>query len=158
MSVLSLDPVFRDIDRLAGSLLGAASLGNGRPATWGPRWMPVDVYRQGDEFVAKFDLPGVDPASIEVTIEKNVIRVSAERNWAPDQESQLVLLSERPQGRLSRQLLLGEDLETDNVTALYDFGVLTVTVPVAASAKPRKIQVTSSAAEHTAISSSATEG
>jgi hypothetical protein len=103
--------VFRDIDRLAGSLLGAIS--EQRPARHvgasldARRRVPPRRRVRG-----QVRLAGVDPASIEVTIEKNVILVSAERNWAPDQESQVVLLSERPQGRLSRQLLLGEDLET----------------------------------------------
>lgn len=137
MSMLSnFDPGFRDLDRLMASLVG-----NGRPG-WGPKWMPADVYRQGDQFVAKFDMAGVQASSIEVTVEKNVLSVSAERDWSPAQEAQ-VLLAERPHGRFSRQIILGEDLETDNVSAQYHDGVLTVTIPVAERAKPRKVQVTS---------------
>jgi HSP20 family protein len=149
MSMLAtFDPVLRDFDRIAGSILGSSPFGGYSLRTgWAPRWMPADVYRHGDEYVAKFDLPGVDPASIEVTVEKNVLTVSAERNWAPDQDSQVVLLAERPQGRFSRQLFLGEDLETDKVGAHYDQGVLTVTIPISEYAKPKKVQITSGTAQ-----------
>lgn len=137
MSMLSTyDPAFRDLDRLMASLVGSS-----RPG-WGPKWMPADVVRQGDKFIAKFDVAGAQAGSIEVTVEKNVLSVSAERDWAPDQEAQ-VLLAERPHGRFSRQIVLGEDLEADNVSAQYHEGVLTVTIPLAERAKPRKVQVTS---------------
>lgn len=143
MSVLTnFDSMFRDFDRLASSVFGGAA----SRSAWAPRWMPADVYRQGDQFVAKFDLPGVDPGSVEVTVEKNVLTVSGERSWAPDQDSQVVLLAERPQGRFSRQLYLGDDVETEKVSASYDSGVLTVTIPVAEHAKPRKVQITTGGA------------
>lgn len=136
MSMLtSFDPFFRDFDRLTNELLGS---GTGVA----PRWMPLDAYRHGDEFVVHFDLPGVDPDSVDVTVDRNVLSVTAERHWTPESEDQ-VLLAERPQGRYSRQLLLGDNLETDHISARYDHGVLTVTLPVVESAKPRKVQISS---------------
>jgi HSP20 family protein len=137
----NFDSMFRDLDRLASSVLGSSQLTS--RSAWAPRWMPADVFREGDTYVARFDLPGVNPQSIEVTVEKNVLTVGAERAWVPEQDSQLVMLAERPQGRFSRQLYLGEDVETDKVAASYDAGVLTVRIPVAEHAKPRKVQITS---------------
>ncbi len=129
--LMRFDP-FRELDRLASSL-GTA----GRPVA-----MPMDAYRHGDQFVVHLDLPGVDPGSIDLTIEKNTLTVSAERSWQAE-EGQDVLVSERPQGRFSRQLFLGESLDPDRIEAHYDQGVLTVTVPVAEQAKPRKVEITS---------------
>ncbi len=105
--------------------------------------MPMDAYRQGDHWVAAFDLPGVDPASIDVTIEKDVLTVRAERSWQP-QEGDQVLVSERPQGVFSRQLFLGEGLDVDHVQASYEAGVLTLHLPVAEQAKPKKVEITTS--------------
>lgn len=107
-----------------------------------PAVMPLDAYRHGDHFVVHLDLPGVDPDSIELTVEKNVLAVSAERSWDPEEGDQ-VLVSERPQGRYARQLFLGDTLAPEGIEAGYDQGVLTVTIPVAESAKPRKVQITS---------------
>jgi len=101
----------------------------------------MDAYRQGHRFVVQFDLPGVDPASVELTLEKNVLAVRAERHSA-EPEGQEWLVSERPHGPLSRQLFLGEGLDTDRIEASYDRGVLNVTVPVAETAKPRKVKIT----------------
>src|SRR5579875_2674223 len=131
MSMLAtFEPILRDFDRLTEPILGSSPFGGLTTRTaWAPRWMPADVYRHGDEYVAKFDLPGVDPSSIDVTVEKNVLTVSAERNWVPDQDNQVVLLAERPHGRFSRQLFLGEDLETDKVGAHYDQRLLGKTSP-----------------------------
>jgi HSP20 family protein len=129
--LMRTDP-FREFDRLTQAL--GTRL---RPAV-----MPMDAYRQGDHFVVHFDLPGVDPSSIDLTVEKNVLTVSAERHWQPDEGNQVVV-AERPQGRFSRQLFLGEGLDPDGIEATYDGGVLTVQVPVAEQAKPRKVQVTS---------------
>lgn len=128
--LMRFDP-FREFDRLTQTLPG------GR----GPV-MPMDAYREGDRFIVHFDVPGVDPASIELTVEKNVLTVSAERNWQR-QEGQDIVASERLQGRFSRQLFLGESLDPDHIEASYDNGVLTVTVPVAEQAKPRKVEITS---------------
>jgi HSP20 family protein len=126
------DPL-RELDRFAQQALGTRM----RPAV-----MPMDAYREGDQFVVHFDLPGVDPSSIDLTVEKNVLTVSAERQWQST-DNQQVLASERPQGNFSRQLFLGEGLDTEHVEARYDNGVLTVTIPVAEQAKPRKVEVTS---------------
>src|SRR3546814_18386373 len=96
--------------------------------------MPLDAYRDGDRFVIHVDLPGVDPDSVDLTVEKNVLTVSAERRWERG-DNQPVLVSERPQGSFSRQLFLGEDLDTDRIAAGYDPGVLTVRVTIAEQAK-----------------------
>ena len=128
--LMRTDP-FRELDRLTQQAFGTRM----RPAV-----MPMDAYREGDHFVVHFDLPGVDPSSIDLTVEKNVLTVSAERNWQAN-DNQQVLASERPQGTFSRQLFLGESLDTEKVEASYDNGVLTVTIPVAEQAKPRKVQI-----------------
>lgn len=126
------DP-FRDVDRLAEQLLGS-----GRTA----RWMPMDVYRSGDHFVLHLDLPGVDPASVDVQVQDEVLTVKAVR---PERSTDGVqyLVSERPTGEFTRQLVLGNALDVDKVAATYDAGVLTITIPVAETAKPRRIQVAS---------------
>jgi HSP20 family protein len=128
--LMRTDP-FRELDRLTQQAFGTRA----RPAA-----MPMDAYREGDHFMVHFDLPGVDPSSIDLTVEKNVLTVSAERNWQAN-DNQQVLASERPQGTFSRQLFLGEGLDTERVEASYDNGVLTVTIPVAEQAKPRKVQI-----------------
>jgi HSP20 family protein len=133
----TFDPVLGDFDRLVNSFFGSF----GRPSTWAPRWMPADVYRKGEEIVAAFDLPGVDPASVEVTVDKGVLTVKAERSWAPEEGSQ-VTFAERPHGKFSRQLYLSEELDPDHVSAHYENGVLTVTIPIAEYARPRKVAIT----------------
>jgi HSP20 family protein len=110
---------------------------------WGNRassYMPVDAYRMGDRFWLHIDLPGVAPESIDLTVEKNTLTVSADRAWQRDEDMQIVL-NERPTGSFSRQFFLGEGLDTDRIEAGYDHGVLTVSIPVAESAKPRKIEI-----------------
>jgi HSP20 family protein len=104
--------------------------------------VPMDAYRHGESFVLHFDLPGVDPASIDITVERNELTVSAERHWQPVEGDQLVA-NERRQGRFTRQLFLGDGLDTDGIHATYENGVLTVTVPIADRAKPRRVEVTS---------------
>lgn len=128
--LMRYDP-FREFDRLAQEAFGTRV----RPAV-----MPMDAYREDDKFVVHLDLPGVDPSAIDVTVEKNVLTVSAQRSWQPS-ENQDVVVSERPQGTFSRQLFLGEGLDTDRVEASYDAGVLTIRIPVAEQAKPRKIEI-----------------
>jgi HSP20 family protein len=100
----------------------------------------MDVYRDGDRFLVRFDLPGVDASSIDLTVEQNVLTVTAERQWQRPEDKQ-VIAAERPQGRFSRQLFLGESLDSDHIEASYDNGVLTVVVPVAEQAKPRKVEI-----------------
>jgi HSP20 family protein len=100
----------------------------------------MDAYRRGHEFVVQFDLPGADPSSIELSVEKNVLTVRAERTAAQGDVDE-VIVTERRYGNFTRQLFLGESLDTDQIKASYDNGVLTVTIPVAEKAKPRQIQV-----------------
>ena len=131
------DP-FGDLDRLTEQLLR----GGRAPA------MPLDAYRQDDHFVVHFDLPGIEPDSIDLTVEKNVLTVTAKRQWARD-ESVQVVANERPQGVFSRQLFLGDSLDADRIEADYTNGVLTVRLPVADKAKPRKVEVTVGSGEQT---------
>jgi HSP20 family protein len=102
--------------------------------------MAMDAYRHGDTFVVHFDLPGVDPSSIDLTVEQNVLTVRAERRWEEGEEDE-VLVAERPQGSFSRQLFLGEGLDTEHIQATYENGVLTLSIPVAEQAKPRKVEI-----------------
>jgi HSP20 family protein len=134
MALMRFD-TFRDLDRLAQQMF----TGNGGPVA--ARSMPLDAFRRGEQFVINLDLPGVDPASIDLSVEKNVLTVRAERSWSPA-EGDEVLITERPQGSFTRQLFLGDNLDTDKVTANYDQGVLCVTIPIAEAAKPRRVQIT----------------
>lgn len=128
--LMRFDP-FRDLDRLTEQVWGGT-----RGA------MPMDAYRQDDQFLVHFDLPGVDPSSIDLTVERNVLTVTAKREWQAD-EGVEVIASERPQGTFTRQLFLGDSLDPDHIEASYDGGVLTVRLPVADQAKPRKVEITS---------------
>jgi HSP20 family protein len=127
--LMRFDP-FRELDRLTQQA--------NRPAV-----MPMDAYRRGDAFLVHFDLPGVEASSIDLTVEKNVLTVSAERRFQP-QDGDEALVAERPHGSFSRQLFLGESLDADHVEAHYENGVLTLTIPVAEKAKPRRVEVSSS--------------
>jgi HSP20 family protein len=104
----------------------------------------MDAYRKGGQFLVHFDVPGVDPDSIELTVEKNVLTVNAERSrqWGDDVEE--VVVSERPVGSFSRQLFLGETLDAEHIEASCQNGVLTLRIPVAEAAKPRKVEITQS--------------
>jgi HSP20 family protein len=101
--------------------------------------MAMDASRDGDRVIVRLDLPGVDPDSIEVTVDRNVLTITAERSWEPA-EGQAMILTERRQGRFNRQVFLGDSLDADGIEASYDRGVLTLTIPVAEQAKPRKVQ------------------
>lgn len=131
--LMRFDP-FRELDRLSQELLS-----NGPRRSGGG--MPMDAYRSGETFYVHFDLPGVDPSSIDLTVEKNVLTVRAERQIGWGGEDTEVLVAERPQGTYSRQLFLGETLDADNISANYEQGVLTLTIPVAEAAKPRRVEV-----------------
>jgi HSP20 family protein len=102
--------------------------------------MHMDAEREGDWFYAHFDLPGVNPDSIEVTVERNVLTVTAQRQ-RPQREGVESVIAERPMGTFRRQLFLGETLDADHLEASYDNGVLTLRIPVAEAAKPRRISV-----------------
>ncbi len=128
--LMRTDP-FRDIDRMFEQLAGTA----GRPAV-----MHVDAERDGDWFNVYFDLPGVDPDSIDVTVERNVLSVKAQRQRRSKEGVENVI-SERPMGVFSRELFLGDNLDTDKLEAGYDNGVLTLRIPVSDRAKPRKISI-----------------
>jgi HSP20 family protein len=134
--LMRTDP-FRELDRLATQLLGAGGTG-----TWSrPTPMPMDAYRDGETFVVCFDLPGVDPSAIELQVERNVLTVKAERRPVHTGEKFEMQVSERPLGVFSRQLFLGDTLDTDRIDAGYDAGVLTLRIPIAEKAKPRKIEI-----------------
>lgn len=122
---------FRDWDRLFGQLREGVPTAS----------MPLDAYRKGESFYVELDLPGVNSESIEVTVEKNVLTVKAERHWNDEDAESLVL--ERPQGTFTRRLFLGDSLDTDKVTASYRDGVLELVVPVAEEAKAHRVEVTS---------------
>jgi HSP20 family protein len=108
------------------------------------RQVPVDAYRRGNEYTIHFDLPGVDPRFIELTVEKDFLTVRATREWVRTEGDQ-IQIAERAQGNFSRQLFLGEGLDRDHVSANYENGVLTLTIPVAEEAKPRTIEITHTA-------------
>lgn len=132
--MLRFDP-FRDFD------LFDTAFGSRRPLVGG-----MDAYRRGDEVTLHFDLPGVDADSIDITVEKNQLTVTAERRWDADDDT-TVLARGRAQGRFSRTLTLADSLDTDHIVADYTDGVLTLTVPVSEASKPRKITVGSAKAE-----------
>lgn len=127
--LMRTDP-FRDLDRFTQQVLGTAA----RPAV-----MPMDAWREGDAFFVEFDLPGIDQDSLDLDIERNVVTVRAERPAVdPNRE---MLATERPRGVFSRQLVLGENLDTERIEASYAEGVLRLHIPVAEKAKPRKITI-----------------
>ncbi|MFD4198267.1 Hsp20/alpha crystallin family protein [Amycolatopsis thermoflava] len=135
--LMRTDP-FRELDRLTQQVFGQGS------GTWSrPAVMPMDAYRAGDEFVVVFDLPGVNPDAIELDVERNVLTVKAERRPSAAGDNVEMQVAERPLGVFSRQLFLGDTLDTDHIKATYESGVLTVRIPVAEAAKPRKIAIES---------------
>ena len=136
--LIRFDP-FREMDRIAQIASEAA-----QP----PRSFPLDAYRRGEQFIVQFDLPGIDSSSIDLTVERNVLTVKGERRFAR-QDGDEIVVSERPQGMFTRQLLLGDTLDGEHISASYHDGVLTLTIPVAEQAKPRKVQITTDEAEQT---------
>ena len=144
--LMRTDP-FRELDRMAQQMLGTAT----RPAA-----MPIDAFRQGEQFVVQFDLPGVSADSIDLTVERNVLTVHAERDRSFRDDDVELLIGERPQGTFSRQLFLGDTLDTENLKAEYLDGVLLVRIPVREQAKPRKIDVATGRGDGVVASSTAT--
>lgn len=133
--MLRFDP-FRDLDRMTEQLLGASSA-----AARVPRFMPMDLYRSGDHYVLHADLPGIDPGSVDVNVDNGTLTIRAERSSRTEQDVQW-LTNERFTGTFQRQLSLGDGIDTEAISATYDNGVLSVTIPVAEKAKPRRIEVT----------------
>jgi HSP20 family protein len=134
--LMRTDP-FREFDRLAQLMTGGSTAG-----TWSkPTAMPMDAYRSGDEYVVVFDLPGVPVDAIDLDVERNVLTVKAERRPVPLADGVEMQVAERPLGVFSRQLFLGDTLDAERIEAAYENGVLTVRIPVAAQAKPRKISI-----------------
>ncbi|KAB2593220.1 MULTISPECIES: Hsp20/alpha crystallin family protein [Streptomyces] len=131
--LMRTDP-FRELDRITEQIL--------RPGTWSrPSAMPMDAYREGDDYVVAFDLPGVSPDAIDIDVERNMLTVRAERRPAVDTDDVQMELSERPLGVFSRQIVLADTLDTERIDAGYDAGVLTLRIPIAERAKPRKISI-----------------
>jgi len=134
---------FRDLERVAQLALGASGT-LARPSA-----MPMDAWRDGDTFHVEMDLPGVDPQSIDLDVERNVVTVKAER---PTRASDADLVAaERPRGVFSRQLVLGDSLDTEHIRANYDAGVLRLAIPVAERAKPRRIEISHDADDRKTI-------
>ncbi|MEU1038077.1 Hsp20/alpha crystallin family protein [Streptomyces sp. NPDC005551] len=131
--LMRTDP-FRELDRLAQHLMG--------PGTWSrPSAMPMDAYRDGDQYVIAFDLPGIDPDALDIDVERNMLTVRAERRPLARSENAQTELSERPLGVFSRQVVLADTLDTEHITADYEDGVLTLRIPITERARPRKISV-----------------
>ena len=125
--MLRFDP-FAEFDRLTRCLEG------------GNHFMAADAYRHDDAYVLHLDMPGLDPDTIEMTVEKDTLTIEAERRWEPA-EGTRVLIQERPSGKYTRRFFLGEGLDTEAIEAGYDQGVLTVRIPVREAAKPKRITV-----------------
>ncbi|MEV0110661.1 HSP20 family small heat-shock protein [Nocardia sp. NPDC050799] len=137
--LMRTDP-FRDLDRLTQQVFGTPA----RPAA-----MPMDAWREGDDFLVELDLPGIDPDSLDLDVERNVVTVRASR---PDLDSgRSMLAAERTRGVFSRQLFLGENLDFDAIRADYRDGVLRLVIPVSERAKPRKIEIARHDPERQAI-------
>jgi len=130
--LMRTDP-FRELDRLTQQVFGTAT----RPAV-----MPMDAWRDGDEFVVEFDLPGVHAQDVDLGVERNVLTVKAERPISDGKDTEMIA-AERPRGVFSRPLFLGDNLDTDRVRAEYDAGALRLTIPIAEKAKPHKIEIAS---------------
>lgn len=147
MAVLRFDP-FRDLDRLTEQMLGAPAA-----SARVPRFMPMDLYRSGDHYVVHADLPGVDPGSVDVSVDNGTLTIRAERSGRTE-ESVEWLASERFVGSYMRQLSLGDGVDAERIAATYENGVLTVTIPMAERAKPRRIQIDTKS-EHAVITGTA---
>lgn len=128
--LMRFDP-FRDLDRLFDSAGGT---------TAGPRPLPMNAVRRGDELHVTFDLPGVAADEIDLSVERNQLTLTVERRVEQDEGDEW-LVRERPAGRFSRQVLLGDNLDPDHLEATYTDGVLRLVIPVAEQAKPRRISI-----------------
>ena len=133
MTLMRFDP-FRELDRLADQALAGART---------VRTLPMEALRRGDQFIVSIDVPGTEPNDVDVTIERNVVEITARRRPIR-QEGDDVIVDERPQGEFRRQLFLGENLDPNNLSAACDRGVLTLTIPVSEASKPSKVEIGSS--------------
>ena len=140
VSMLMRSDPFRELDRLSQQMFSGMNGTAARPSV-----MPMDAWREGDTFVIEFDLPGVRADSIDLDVERNVVTVRAERPVREDDRE--MLAAERMRGVFSRQLVLGDNLDTGRIEASYDAGVLTLRVPVAEQAKPRRISVSTASSD-----------
>ncbi|MFE2876475.1 Hsp20/alpha crystallin family protein [Streptomyces roseus] len=132
--LMRTDP-FREMDRIVQQLSGTSG-------TWSkPSVMPMDAYREGEAYVIAFDLPGVSTEAIDIDVERNMLTVKAERRPVAKTDSVKMELSERPLGVFSRQIMLADTLDTERIEADYDAGVLTLRIPIAERAKPRKVSI-----------------
>jgi HSP20 family protein len=129
---MNFDP-FRELDRMASALLDQSQ---------GPRLMPMDLYREGDHYVLNADLPGIDPGSVDIDVDGELLTIRAERSLRGNEGVQW-LARERRGGSFLRQLTLGQGIDTEHISATYTNGILSVTIPVTERAKPRKIEVSS---------------
>ena len=133
MTLMRFDP-FRELDRLSEQVMaGSRAL----------RTMPMEAFRRGDEFFVALDLPGVEPADVDLTVERNVVNIRATRQPAR-REGDEVLVDERPSGEFSRQLFLGDNLDSSQLAAGFEHGVLTLRIPVSEASKPRRVEIGSS--------------
>jgi HSP20 family protein len=136
MALVRSDP-FRDVDRLFQQLWAGQNGSGSRPLA-----MPMDAFRKDDSFLIRLDLPGVSVESVDLTVEDNVLTIKAERPAPPASEDVELVIAERPFGTFARQVFLGTNLDTEHIRAEYEAGVLTLAIPVAEHAKPRRIEVT----------------
>lgn len=144
MAILRFDP-FREFDRLTEQMLGVPA---GSPRA--PRFMPMDLYKSGDHYVLHADLPGVDPGSIDVSVDRGILTIKAERSGRSETAVDWAA-SERFTGSYMRQITLGEGVDADRINATYENGVLTLTIPLAEAVKPRRIEVKSGAIEGSVV-------
>ncbi|GAA2852059.1 heat-shock protein Hsp20 [Actinoplanes cyaneus] len=145
--VLTFDP-FREFDRLAGQMMSGSAAGLA---------MPMDLYRSGEHFVLHCDLAGVDPGSVQIDVDRRVLTIRAERSARTDDDVQW-LRRERPTGTFERRITLGDGLDLDKIAATWQDGVLTLTIPVAEAAKPRRIAITTSDRRETTDQPEVVEG
>jgi HSP20 family protein len=129
MTLMRFDP-FRELDRFSEQILAGSRV----------RTMPMEAYRRGDEFYVELDVPGVGAQDVDVTVERNVVNVRAIRR-STRQEGDEVIVDERPHGEFTRQLFLGENLDSSKLAANLDNGVLRLTIPVAEESKPRRVEI-----------------
>ncbi|WP_107660031.1 Hsp20/alpha crystallin family protein [Nocardia suismassiliense] len=142
--MLRFDP-FHDMDTVARQLLGETA-GSSRA----PRFMPMDLFKAGDHYVLHADLPGVDPGSVDVSVDNGTLTLRAQRS-APSEEGVQWIASERFAGNFMRQISLGDNVDADKISAAYNNGVLSVTIPIAERAKPRRIEVASGSSQQKTI-------